>query len=151
MESSRAATALRASDRRRHVRAPVLYHLVLQTGDRKRIVSIEDISLGGASVFAVDPPAPGVSVFLAFPKPGTKSSELIGISGRIVRQADGGVIGIMFDPGQERTVQSVFKLLPALRAVPQKAAPAASPRRTASRRSAARIRVPKTTRAAKRR
>lgn len=151
MEPSRTATALRASDRRRHVRAPALYHLVLQAGAHKRIVSIEDISLGGTSVFVVDPPAPGVSVFLAFPKPGARASERLGISGRIVRQAGGGVVGIMFDPGQEQAVQSVFKLLPALRIAPQKAVPTAARRRTAPRRSAVKTRVLKTTRAAKRR
>lgn len=148
---SRIRLALRASDRRRHVRAPTLYHLVLQAGDRKRIVSIEDISLGGVSVFTVDPPAPSAAVLLAFPKPGTKPGELIGISGRIVRQAGAGVIGIMFDPGQERTVRNVLKLLPALRAAPQTAAPAASRRRTVSRRSAAGLRAPKAKHVSKRR
>ena len=151
MEPSRTATAVRASDRRRHVRVPALYHLVLQAGDRIRIVSIEDISLDGASVFAADPPAPGVPVFLAFPKSRAKASELLGISGRIVRRAGGGVVGIMFDPGQEQAVQSVFKLPPALRTARQKAATTAARRRTAVRRSAVKTHVPKTKRAAKRR
>ena len=155
MERSRTPSqvrlALRESDRRRHVRAPTLYHLVLQTGDRKRIVSIEDISLGGVSVFTVDPPAPSAPVFLAFPKQGAKSGDLIGVSGRIVRQGGSGVVGIMFDPGQEGTVKSVFKLLPALRAVPQKAAPPAVRRRTTSRRAGVGLRAPKAKRVSKRR
>lgn len=126
--------ALRESDRRRHVRVPTLYHLVMQAEDRKRIVSIEDISLGGAAVFSVDPPVPGVPVLLAFPRPATKSSALVSISGRIVRQASGGVVGILFDSGQERAVKSVLKLLPALRAAPQKKARPSKTKRASKRR-----------------
>ncbi len=148
---SQVRLALRESDRRRHVRAPTLYHLVLQTGKCKRIVSIEDISLGGASIFTVEPPAPSAPVFLAFPKPGAQSGGLIGVSGKIVRQAAAGVVGIMFDPGQEGTVKSVFKLLPAVRALSQKAAPPAARRRATSRRAGSSLRAPKAKRVSKRR
>ena len=155
MERSRTPSqvrlALREIDRRRHVRAPTLYHLVLQAGDRKRIVSIEDISLGGASVFTVDPPASSASVLLAFPTPAAKSGTLIGVSGRIVRQGGSGVVGIMFDPGQEGTVKSVFKLLPALRAARQKAASPAARRRTTCRRAGGGLRASKAKRVSKRR
>lgn len=124
----------------------------MQTGDRKRIASIEDISLGGAAVFSVEPPVPSTPVLLAFPRQATKSGELIGISGRIVRQAGTGVVGIVFDPGQEQTVKSVLKLLPALRTAPRKkAGPAASRRRPASRQPAVKIRSSRTKRASKRR
>jgi hypothetical protein len=155
MEPSRTASTIRLvvrdSDRRRHVRTPTLYHLVMHTEARKRIVSVENISLGGVAVYSVDPPAPNTPVQLAFPKPVAKSGEMIAVAGTIVRQAGTGVIGIMFGPGQERTVKSILKLLPAVRPASQKVRPQGSRRRPTRRRAAIGLRSSKAKRTAKRR
>src|SRR5207302_10951319 len=89
--------AVRAVDRRRHPRVPVLYHLVMQVAESKRIVSMEDISLSGVAVFSADPPETGTAVVLGFPKQASKSGVMVGVSGRIVRQAGPGIAGIVFD------------------------------------------------------
>lgn len=105
------------SDRRRHPRGQTLHHLILRMDGRKRVVSFEDISLGGIGAFSPDTLRPGAPVILAFPKPHSKgipALSLIEVFGRIVRHAHTGVLGIAFDPGQERTVRTVMKTLPFL-------------------------------------
>jgi hypothetical protein len=105
------------SDRRRHPRSQTLHHLILRMDGRKRVVSFEDISLGGIGAFSPDTLRPGAPVILAFPKPHSKAMpalSLIEVFGRIVRHAHTGVLGIAFDPGQERTVRTVMKTLPFL-------------------------------------
>jgi hypothetical protein len=105
------------SDRRRHPRGQTLHHLILRMEGRKRVVSFEDISLGGIGAFSPDTLRSGAPVILAFPKPHSKAMpalSLIEVFGRIVRHAHTGVLGIAFDPGQERTVRTVMKTLPFL-------------------------------------
>lgn len=120
MDSSiRTATPLvkEKSDRRRHPRGQTLHHLILRMDGRKRVVSFEDISLGGIGAFSPDTLRPGAPVILAFPKPHSKAIpalSLIEVFGRIVRHAQTGVLGIAFDPGQEHTVRIVMRTLPFL-------------------------------------
>ena len=105
------------SDRRRHPRSQTLHHLILRMDGRKRVVSFEDISLGGIGVFSPDTLRPGDPVILAFSKPHSKAIpalSLIEVFGRIVRHAHTGVLGIAFDPGQEHTVRIVMRTLPFL-------------------------------------
>jgi hypothetical protein len=112
------------SDRRRHPRGQTLHHLILRMDGRKRVVSFEDISLGGIGAFSPDTLRSGAPVILAFPKPHSKAMpalSLIEVFGRIVRHAHTGVLGIAFDPGQERTVRTVMKTLPFLQLHPPKA------------------------------
>lgn len=112
------------SDRRRHPRGQTLHHLILRMEGRKRVVSFEDISLGGIGAFSPDTLRSGAPVILAFPKPHSKAMpalSLIEVFGRIVRHARTGVLGIAFDPGQERTIRTVMKTLPFLQLHPPKA------------------------------
>ncbi len=112
-----APLAKKKSDRRRHPRSQTLHHLILRMDGRKRVVSFEDISLGGIGAFSPDTLRPGAPVILAFPKLHSKAMpalSLIEVFGRIVRHAHTGVLGIAFDPGQERTVRTVMRTLPFL-------------------------------------
>lgn len=126
--------AKKESERRRHPRGQTLHHLILRMDGRKRVVSFEDISLGGIGAFSPDTLRSGAPVILAFPKPHSKAMpalSLIEVFGRIVRHAHTGVLGIAFDPGQERTVRTVMKTLPFLQLHHPKAKTTSTGSRTA--------------------
>ncbi len=118
--------------RRCHHRVRALSHLIMQVDDCRRIVSIENISLSGAAVFSLDMPEPGTAVLLTFPTRHVKPGALNQVSGRVVRLAGTGVFGIAFDPGQERTIQSILGTLPAVR-VARGRTEAKAPRRRKAR------------------
>ena len=103
-------------DRRIHPRLRALSHLLMHVGGRRHIVSLENIGPGGAAVFTLDTLSPGTAVILTFPAWRAKPADLNQVSGKIVRLASTGVYGIAFDPGQERTVKSILRNLPAMRA-----------------------------------
>jgi hypothetical protein len=117
--------------RRRDPRVRALSHLIMQLDDRKSIVSIENISRSSVAVFSIDKPALGTAVILGFPAV-AKPGPLLKVSGKIVRYAGNGVLGIAFDPAQEPTMRKVLSTLPATRAVQSKPKPKA--RITPSRR-----------------
>jgi hypothetical protein len=117
------------SERRRHPRNQTLYHLIMRADGLTRIVSIEDVSLGGVAVFSLDVPDPGTSVKLAFPKQQARRQLMLEVTGTVVRRAGIGVLGIAFDPGQERVIKQILRTLPALRVAHGKAKPKRRPTR----------------------
>lgn len=127
-------TAQSEGDRRRHPRNPTLYHLIMRVDGLTRIVSIENVSLGGVAVFSLDVPDPGTPVKLAFPKQQARRQFLLEVTGTVVRRAGLGVLGIAFDPGQERVIKQILRTLPALRVIHRKAKAKTPRRRPAQRR-----------------
>jgi hypothetical protein len=103
--------------RRRDPRVRALSHLIMRLDDRESIVSIENISRSSVAVFSIDRPPLGTPVILGFPSVTSKPGPLLKVAGRIVRYAGNGVLGIVFDPGQEPTVRKILNTLPATRAV----------------------------------
>lgn len=110
--------------RRRDPRVRALSHLIMHLDDRESIVSIENISRSSVAVFSIDKPGLGRAVILGFPAV-AKPGPLLKVSGKIVRYAGNGVLGIAFDPGQEPTMRKVLSTLPATHVVRSKKKPKA--------------------------
>jgi len=117
----------------------------MRVDGRRRIVSIEDVSLGGVGVFSFDAPEPGTPVHLAFPKQQIKQDNMFEVTGTIIRRGSVGVMGIVFDPGQERIVKQILRTLPALRVVSKKPKAKAPRRRVMKRRRPVTLRMAKKT------